>query len=399
MATGIGRPLEWIDDELAALEVQNLRRRRRAVRRVDAVRIEIDGRQLVHFGSNDYLSLATDGRLAEAASQAARSEGVGGAASPLVTGRGGALERLEDELARFEGTEAAVVFPSGFAANLGTLTALVGRDDLILSDRLNHASLIDGCRLSRATVRVFEHGDLEQLESLLREAAGFRRRWIVTDSLFSMDGDAAPLPQLAQLAERYEAMLVVDEAHATGVFGARGRGIVEAQGVDTTRLVRIGTLSKALGAAGGFVAASQALVDWIANRARSYVFSTALAPPVAAAATRAVQIVGEEPHRRRALLERADELRSRLQAQGWSVGRSVSQIVPIVVGNEADTLRMADALAASGLFVPGIRPPSVPPGTSRLRISLCYGHTAEQIEHLLEQLARLRREVRSGETG
>jgi len=381
-------PLAWLDDELGALESRHHRRRLRLARRLDAVHLELDGRRLVNFGSNDYLSLAGDKRLAEAAAKTASEEGTGSGASPLLTGRGPAHERLERELAHFEGAEAALVFPTGFAANLATITALAGADDVIFSDALNHASLIDGCRLSRATVSVYRHCDVEHLEELLSASPPAARRWIVTDSLFSMDGDTAPLEQLADLAERYDAVVIVDEAHATGVLGQDGRGVVEQQHVESSRFVRLGTLSKALGGAGGFVVGSQSLVDWIANRGRSYIFSTALPPVMAAAASRAIELVQTEPFRRRELLARADDLRQRLAQQGWDTGKSVSQIVPVIVDDEQRALELAASLEAEGLFVPAIRPPSVPPGASRLRISVCYGHTPEMIDRLIVALGR-----------
>jgi len=391
--TNMTNPLAWIEQELASLEAARLRRRLAAVRMVDAVHVEVDGQRLINFGSNDYLALAADPRLAAAAAKVAGRDGWGSGGSPLVTGRSLALAELETELARFEQTEAALVFASGFATNLGTVTALVGSGDAIFSDRLNHASLIDGCRLSRATVHVFQHGDRDHLASLLRDARGSGRRLIVCDSLFSMDGDLAPLAEFVELAERYDAMLLVDEAHATGVFGAGGRGVVEHLGVHSPALVRVGTLSKALGGAGGFVAGSRSMVDWIANRARSYIFSTAPPPATAAAARQAIRLVIEEPERRKILLQRAEMLRDELVDQGWNVGPSKSQIIPVMIGDPRRALRMAHRLRQRGLLVPAIRPPSVPAGTSRLRVSLSYAHTPAMLAELATELAPLRREA------
>jgi len=420
MPTTTHDPLAWIDGALEELGRDGLRRHLSVRRGAQTSRIVLDGRELVNFGSNDYLGLAGDERVIAAAYAAGEGEGWGSGASPLVSGRGEAQAELERRLAEFEGTEAALVFPSGFAANAGVVPALVDRPDAIFGDAKNHASLIDGCRLSRAARFVYPHGDCASLEQLLQRSAGYRRRLIVTDSIFSMDGDFAPLPQLAELAERYDAMLMVDEAHATGVFGSRGRGIVEhldngcgmrdegygEEKVDSKSLhpssriphpqlhdrvhVRVGTLSKALGSGGGFVCGRGPLIDWLANRARSYVFSTAQPAATHAAATAALRIVRDEPHRRATLLTRAADFRRRLLEQGWNVGRSDSQIIPILIGDAGRTMRLAGRLREAGFFVPGIRPPSVPEGESLLRLSICYHHSVEMLDALLSRLASLR---------
>ena len=376
--------LNWLDGELASLESAHLRRVLRQRQSAQGPTILVDGRKLINFGSNDYLGLAADPRLVRAAIEAAEREGWGSGASPLVIGRGPALAALETRLARFEGAEAALVFPSGFAANMATIPALVGRDDVIFADQWNHASLIDGCRLSRATVQVYPHVDMAQLEQLLAGADRFRRRLIVTDGLFSMDGDLAPLDKLAELARRFKCMLLVDEAHATGVLGPTGRGAAELFGVEDLVPIRIGTLSKALGSAGGFVSGSRSLIDWLANKARAYVFSTAPPGPVCAAAEAALTIVESEPERRTDLLAKADKLRERLRAQGWTLGASTSQIVPVVVGEAERATAMQARLMERGLYVPAIRPPSVPEGSSRLRISLSAAHSNAMLEELAE---------------
>jgi 8-amino-7-oxononanoate synthase len=347
-------------------------------------------RSLVNFSANDYLGLAADPRLAAAALRAAAEEGWGAGASPLVTGHSRSHAELERRLAEFMRTEAALVFPSGFAANNGTIPALVGRGDVIFADEKNHASLIDGCRLSRADVQVYPHRDMARLAELLEQTADRRRRLIVSDTLFSMDGDIAPVADLVELSRRHRAMLMIDEAHAIGVFGASGRGIAELVGVEADVPIRVGTLSKALGSAGGFVAGSRKLIDWLLNRARSYVFSTAHPPAVAAAAIAALDIVRDEPERRVTLLERAAEMRTVLKNQRWNIGDAAGQIVPIIIGDTGATMQFAAALRERGLFVPGIRPPSVPEGQSLLRISLSYGHTPEMIEQLVAVLSELR---------
>lgn len=375
--------LGWVRGALDTLERDGLRRERRVGTGLPAGTID--------FGSNDYLGLAADPRVCRAAAEAA-GKAWGGGASPVVSGRSATTAELERRLAEFEGVEAALIFPSGFAANAGTIPALVDAGDALYADAKNHASLIDGCRLSRAERRVYRHNDTGQLATLLAGDSGrFRRRLIVTDSLFSMDGDFAPLPELAELAEAYDAMLVVDEAHASGVWGDRGRGGVEraaATAVEVERRVaaRLGTLSKAFGSMGGFVAGSAELVDWLANRARSYVYSTAAPAAVAAASVAALEIAQAEPHRRAEVQRLASLLRQRLAAAGWDTGVSASQIVPIFVGSAEAAVALSARLALAGLFVPAIRPPSVPHDESLLRVSVTFAHREEDLDRLLGAL-------------
>jgi 8-amino-7-oxononanoate synthase len=382
-------PLAWIDDELAAWELVGLRRHLTERVGRQGPEIQLDGRRLVNFGSNDYLGLAGT-TLSSAVIAAVELHGWGSGASPLVTGHSELHGRLMAEIARFEQVEAALLFPTGFAANLGTISALAGRGDVIFSDAKNHASLIDGCRLSGARIVVYPHGDCEYLEKMLRQAAQFRRRYLVTDGLFSMDGDLAPLLELAEFADRYEATLIVDEAHATGVFGEQGRGTCEHFGVEGRVAVRTGTLSKALGSLGGFVVGSRRLIDWLINRARPYVFSTASPAAVVAAGLRAIEIVRDEPERRQRLLASAADVRTRLRRDGWQLGNSASQIIPIVVGSAEIALQFSQLLRDQGLFVPAIRPPSVPDGESLLRISLTSDHTQDQLEQLVDVLSKAR---------
>jgi 8-amino-7-oxononanoate synthase len=378
--------LSWIDDELLALEQSHLRRRLLTRNGPQSARLVIDGRELINFSSNDYLALAADPRLARAVSDAVAVEGWGSGASPLITGHAAMHRQLEERLAAFEQTEAALLFSSGFAANAGTIAALVGPGDAVYCDRKNHASLFDGCRLSRADVRVYAHADCEELAVLLDRSNQYRRRLIVTDTVFSMDGDLAPLTDLADLAERFDAILMVDEAHATGVFGPHGRGVAELLGVEDRVHVRIGTLSKALGCIGGFTAGSRSLVEWLVNRARPYIFSTAAPAAMSAAALAALDVVQQEPHRRESLLARAASLRTELAHRGWNTGRSTTQIIPLVVGDPERAVGLSLRLRDRGLFVPAIRPPTVPEGESCLRISLTAGHTEEMIAALLQNL-------------
>jgi 8-amino-7-oxononanoate synthase len=299
--------------------------------------------------------------------------------------------RLEEWLAELLGTEAAIVMPSGFAANVGTICALVGRGDAVFGDSKNHASLIDGCRLSRAEVFVYPHADCQALETMLVGADKMRRKLIVTDSLFSMDGDVAPLANLAALAAGHEAMLLVDEAHATGVFGRRGSGLVEQFGLAENVHVRVGTLSKALGSSGGFVAGRALLIDWLVNRARPYVFSTAHPAAASAAATAALGIVASEPWRREQLLAKSGDLCSWLESEGWNIGNSTSQIIPLIVGQPDRAMRLSQLLREGGFWAPGIRPPSVPEGESLVRLSVSAGHTTEQLATLARLLGTIKR--------
>ena len=374
--------LSWIDDDLQQLQQADLLRRlsvRQSPQRGE--RIVLDGREYANFGSNDYLgiagSLLTDTQLI-----AARETGWGAGASPLVTGRGELHALLERKLAEFEGTEAALLFPTGYAANSGTIAALVGKDDTIFSDALNHASIIDGSRLSGAKVAVYRHCDVAHLRELLTAAKSPGRKLIVTDGLFSMDGDLAPLDRLAELAEQHDAMLLVDEAHATGVFGQHGRGVSEHFGVERAVHIRIGTLSKALGSHGGFVVGEQRLIDYLANRARSYFFSTAAPELVAATGIEALQIVHNEPQRRIELLARAEKLREQFKSQSWPMPEHGSQIIPLRIGDPGETMTRAKQLRELGFLVPGIRPPSVPASESLLRVSLTWRHDEELLERL-----------------
>jgi 8-amino-7-oxononanoate synthase len=386
-ATALPEALGWIDEGLEAIRRDGLERPRRVRTGRQGRGVELDGRSLVNFGSNDYLGYAGDVRLTKAASRASCAEGFGAGASPLVSGHSSTHAALEAALAHLLGTGDALLFPSGFAANAATIAALVGPGDVVVSDERNHASIIDGCRLSRADVAVFPHRDAAAAERLLKGSAA-RRKLVVTDSLFSMDGTMAPLDDLAEVSARHGAMLLVDEAHATGVFGARGSGLIEETGTADGVHVRVGTLSKALGAAGGFVAGHPRLVDWLRHSARAWVFSTAHPPAVAGAALRAVELLGEEPQRRTALLDRATAFRDRLRAAGRDLGDAAGQIVPVIVGSAERAVTLAARLADAGLFVPAIRPPSVPAGGSLVRASLAWHHTDDDLDRLLDALAR-----------
>ncbi|HEY7158465.1 MAG TPA: 8-amino-7-oxononanoate synthase [Gemmataceae bacterium] len=381
---------DWMDDDLEERRRRGLYRVRRRLQSGQGVRVRLRGRELLNFSSNDYLALAGDARLARAAARAAHRYGCGAGASALVSGHLPPLRSLERALADWEGTEAALVFSSGYAANLAAVGSLAGKQDAVFSDVFNHASLIDGCRLSRAAIRVYRHNDLDHLAKLLRiEGRRARRRLIVSDTVFSMNGDLAPLAELLELAERFDCLLLIDEAHATGVLGEHGRGVTDLLKPGSwspDRLIKVGTLSKALGTQGGFVCGSRRLIDWLVNHARPYIFSTALAPPTAAAARRAVQIARSEPQRRRHVLELADRLRREMRELGGGMGDSRCQIVPLIVGEAREVMALSRRLEEQGLLVPAIRPPSVPEGTARLRISMTAGHTDADVDQLVAAL-------------
>jgi 8-amino-7-oxononanoate synthase len=384
--------LAWIDDDLADLRAAGLERPHRVRTGRQGREICLNGQTLLNFGANDYLGLAGDVRLTKAASKAACAEGFGAGASPLVSGHSQAHELLERSLADLLAVDAALTFPSGFAANTATIAALVGPDDFLASDARNHASIIDGCRLSRGRVGIYPHRDMAALDTLLSQAGSARRRLIVTDTVFSMDGTIAPLADLCELARKHRAILMVDEAHATGVFGLRGSGLVEETGCADGVHVRVGTLSKALATAGGFVAGHADMIHWLRHAARAWIFSTAHPPAVAAAATCAITLLSQEPYRRQELLARAADFRQTLLQEGIDVAGDTTQIVPIVVGGATDAVAVATRLAEAGLFVPAIRPPSVPEGGSLVRVSLSWHHTADDVVRLASTVTSILRD-------
>jgi 8-amino-7-oxononanoate synthase len=386
----------WLD-ELRQTRAQGNARVRRCLRPDPAhpARVIWKKKSLLLFASNDYLGLARDPRLARLASTAGRREGSGSGASPLVSGWLPSLRALEKELASFEQADRALVFSSGFSANLAAIASLAGKGDLILSDELNHASLIDGCRLSRATVCVYRHGDAHHAGILAREhLPGHRRLLVVTDSVFSMDGDSAPLEALAELTLRHQGLLVVDEAHATGVMGTDGRGLaqtVEGALKDSpSSLVRVGTLSKALGAQGGFIAGDKGLVRWLVNKGRSYLFSTALAPAAAAAGRAGLKIAQTEPWRREKVLRLAALFREKLAETGFSILPGTSPIVPVILGDSRRAVAWSTALAEKGFLVPAIRHPSVPRDGARLRITFSAAQEDADVLDLAAGLGALK---------
>lgn len=372
---------------LTALDAQGLRRRRRLLESAAGAHVRIEGRHCVSFASNDYLGLANHPDMKAAAAAALAEHGVGAAASHLLGGHHAAHARLEAELAAFIGRPAALLFSTGYLANLGVITALVGRDGAIFADRLNHASLIDAAILSRAVHRRYPHLDLARLEAELA-ASPARVKLIVSDGVFSMDGDIAPLPDLLKLADRYGAWLLIDDAHGFGVLGQDGRGVLQHFDLANapSGLIYLATLGKAAGVAGAFIAGDTTLIDWLVNRARSYLYTTASPPALAAAASVSLRLIASEPERRQRLRRHIEVLRAGLAGLPWPLLPSATPIQPLLVGDTASAVRLSAALWQRGLYVPAIRPPTVPAGHARLRISLSAAHSEADVAALIDAL-------------
>jgi 8-amino-7-oxononanoate synthase len=380
--------------ELERLQHAGLRRSLRVIESAHGARVMFAGRRVLMLSSNNYLGLASHPRIREAATAAIKDYGLGAGASRLVAGNLEPLRQLERNLARLKSTEAALVFGSGYLANLGVLTALAGPGDMIFSDELNHASLIDGCRLTKAGLRIYRHCDIEHLEALLKDSNSARRRLIVTDSIFSMDGDFAPLRQIVKLARRFEAAIMLDEAHAVGVIGRNGAGLAAEFGLQTDIDVQMGTLSKALGAYGAYVAGSHVLIEFLINRARSFIYTTGLPPPIAAAANAAIELMQAEPMRIQRLWDNAAHMRRQLEAAGFNFLRTESPILPLLIGEAEVALEMTRRLLERGVYAIAIRPPTVPPGTARLRLTPIADHTRADLDEAIAAIIQCGRELR-----
>lgn len=372
--------MEWVEVFLQQREEQCLLRTLKGIERAGNGRVVIGEQEFTDFSSNDYLGLSGHPLLVEQSTYMAETYGVSSSASRLMSGDLTLHHTLERNTADFKGKEASLVFGSGYLANIGVIPAMVGKGDVVFSDSLNHASIVDGCTLSKAQVICFNHNDTEHLKYLLEvERAKFDKALIVAESVYSMDGDYAPLNELAELKERHNAYLMLDEAHATGIFGKNGSGLVEQEGlIDRVDLI-MGTYGKALGSYGAYVAASQKLVDYLVNKARSFVYSTALPPSVIGASLAAMEVAQKEPSRRTLLLKNADYFRGALRARGL-ITTSCSQIVPILVGTNQKTMEVAHVLRESSIFALPIRPPTVTEGQSRIRFSLTIHHTREMLD-------------------
>ena len=393
------QPPSWLNEfpaRIAALDDDHLRRRRRVVLPESGARLQVDGQSMLAFCSNDYLGLANHPALIEAACTGAQRFGVGAASSPLVSGHSATNEALEQALAAFVGLPRALYFYAGYATNVGIIPALVGRGDAIFSDALNHACLIDGARLSRAQIHRYVHADLAALDTALAQSPA-RRKLVISDAVFSMDGDLADVPALLALCERHDALLLIDDAHGFGVLGPQGRGSLAHTGLSgpqaSPRVLYMATLGKAAGVAGAFVAGSDALIEWLLQKTRSYIFATAAPALLASALLTSLQLIEHDEWRRDHLKQLIARLRrglaERLQGSGWQLGDSLTAIQPLLIGRNDEALAVMEGLCERGLWVPAIRPPTVPDGTARLRIALSAAHTDADIDELVHALGEL----------
>lgn len=384
-----------LDDELLALQNAGLKRSLRSVTQRRSGTVQIDNERVADFASNDYLGLAADARVARAATAVLQAEGTGAGAARLISGHHPIHEALENEIAAFKQCERALLFPAGYMANVGTIPSLAKAGDVIYSDANNHASIVDGCRLSHATKRIFPHGDIDALRHMLQADRGqFRRSLIVVEGVFSMDGDTFPLDELVALARVFKAWTYVDDAHGTGVLGRTGRGTPEHFGVSGEIDVVMGTLGKSLGTAGAYIAGSRSLIDYLISSARAFIFTTGTPPALAAATLEALHIVRSEPWRREAVRDRAQQLRDRLREGGRpTIGMPNAHIIPVTVGDPVLTMAIVRDLRRRGFLVGGVRPPTVPSGTSRLRISVSALHPPELVDTFAASLLEAMRGV------
>lgn len=381
--------MDFIDKELEELRQQGLYRSLRTVEGHQGPRITIDGKECINLCSNNYLGLANNPQLKKAAIDATQKYGTGSGASRLVCGNFKLYEELEDRLARFKKQQASLVFNSGYSANLGIITALAGRGDIVFSDRLNHASIVDAILLSRAEFKRYPHKDMAALEKMLKDAGGYKKKLIITDTLFSMDGDIAPLPDIVDLAKRFGAMVMVDEAHATGVFGENASGLAEHFGLTEEIDLHMGTFSKALGSLGGYAAGKRKLIEYLINKSRPFIYTTALSPAVVGASLAALDIVEKQKWMAKTLWVNAVTLKRGLLDLGFNLGGTESQIMPVLVGDPGRAVEFSKALFEEGVFIQAIRPPTVPQNEARLRITVMATHKKEDLEEALSVIRKV----------
>jgi glycine C-acetyltransferase len=386
-------PLAFLSDEMAALETEGLYRHLRVLDSEQAARATVDGRSVVNLSSNNYLGLTTHPKLKEKALEALKDLGVGTGSVRTIAGTMRIHMELERRLAEFKKTEAAVVFQSGFAANAGTVAAILTRDDVVISDELNHASIIDGCRLSRATIKVFPHRDVTAAREIVRALPAAQRKLLITDGVFSMDGDLGATPELCDLAEEFGCIMMVDDAHASGVFGSNGRGTIDHFGLHGRVDIQVGTLSKALGALGGYVAGNRNLIDLLCHRGRPFLFSTSHPPAVAAACLAALDVLVEEPHLIEALWRNTKFFKDGLRALGFNTGAGEGPITPVIVGEASVAMRLSDRLFAEGVFAQGIGFPTVARDKARVRTIVTATHTRQDLQFALDAFAKVGREL------
>lgn len=378
--------MKYISDELIKIKESGLYRDLKVVGNAQDTYIEIEGKTFLSFCSNNYLGLANHPSVIKAVKDAVGKYGWGAGASRLVSGNMTLHETLENAISKFKRKEAAIVFPTGYMANLGAITSLVSNGDLVVCDKLNHASIIDGCRLSGANFRVYAHCNMEKLENVLKKSSKYNRKLIVTDSVFSMDGDLAPLPDIVRIATKYNAMVMVDEAHGTGVFGENGRGVVEHFNLGKEVDVVMGTLSKAIGSLGGYVAGEIDLINYFRNKARSFMYTTALPPAVCAASIAGINLIQADPSLRKSLWDNVRFIKDKLKSLSINMISSQSQIIPLLIGDAQKAVEISKSLYKRGILIPAIRPPTVPVNSSRLRMTVMSSHTKGNLECLIEAL-------------
>jgi len=386
-------PLGYLSSELDSLKQQGLYRRLRILEGEQTPKTRFDHREVVNLSSNNYLGLTTHPRLREAALEATRRLGVGSGSVRTIAGTMEIHMELERRLAAFKNTEAVVVFQSGFAANAGTVAAVLTKDDVVVSDELNHASIIDGSRLSRATIKVFPHKDVEAARAVLRQLPASQRKLLITDGVFSMDGDVGALPELCALAEEFGCIMMVDDAHASGVFGKNGRGTIDHFGMHGRVDIQVGTLSKAIGALGGYVAGSRTLIEFLYHRARPFLFSTSHPPSVAASCIAALDVLEHEPAIIDRLWENTRFFKAGLQSLGFNTGLSESPITPVIVGEGALAMKLSDRLFEEGVFAQGIAYPTVARDKARVRTIVTATHTRDELQFALDTFAKVGREL------
>jgi 8-amino-7-oxononanoate synthase len=379
-------------DELKRIKESGLYRQMKYLQSPQQPYVKIAGKSYLMLSSNSYLGLCNDQRLKQAAMDAMEKYGVGSGGSRLTTGSYEVHKKLEDEIAAFKRAEAALLFNTGYMANVGAISSIAGKDWVIFSDRFNHASIIDGCRLSGAEIIIYEHCDASDLETKAHSHRG-RRALVVTDGIFSVDGDIAPLPEIVQVAKKYNMLLMVDDAHATGVLGENGGGTADYFGLQNEIDIQMGTFSKALASEGGFIAGNRGLIDYLANKARSFIFSTALAPATVAVSLRALEIVQAEPRLRQSLIANSARFREKLREIGFEIMDFPTPIISIVLGPPDLTVNFSNRLMGKNIFVSAIRPPTVPQGTSRLRINLMATHTADDLASVIDSMASIGKEL------
>ena len=379
-------------DELKWINESGLYRQMKYLQSPQQPYVKIAGKSYLMLSSNSYLGLCNDQRLKQAAMDTMEKYGVGSGGSRLTTGSYEVHKKLEDEIAAFKGAEAALLFNTGYMANIGAISSIAGKDWVIFSDRFNHASIIDGCRLSGAEIIIYKHCDASDLETKAHSHRG-RRALVVTDGLFSVDGDIAPLPEIIQVAKKYNMLLMVDDAHATGVLGKNGGGTADYFGLQNEIDIQMGTFSKALASEGGFIAGNRGLIDYLANKARSFIFSTALAPATVAVSLRALEIVQAEPRLRQSLIANSAWFREKLREIGFEIMDFPTPIISVVLGQPELTVNFSNRLMGKNIFVSAIRPPTVPQGTSRLRINLMATHTVDDLAPAIDSMAAIGKEM------